>query len=510
MNYESENQNREMSEEYQKMLFNIANMPVGQFGRYYKPLKTSRQTGGFGGGLGTKFRAEDIQRWLQNPQSNEQQLRDLSIFLYNTNSLYKWFISVLAGMPTWNWTLTMDVLDNKKKPEQLRKAYRTGAQWTGLRYSAEDLNKIFRTVIKEDWFYGYEIETEESYFIMKLDPKYCRVSAIFEDGIKAFQFDFSYFDNKQDIDNADRNIINTYPEEFRKGYSYYQRTGNKWVQLDPLNTICWKLNDDLEYGLPYFASMFGDLSDVGFYKELAKDKAEIENFLLLHQKIPMDETSVDKFAISSTIARGFDALASQAVPDGVAVVTSPMDVTAVKTERSVSDKSNVKDAVTQAFTGAGMPEQLANATTSTGLGQAIKANENIVYRFYRQVEKTVNFKLRYKYPSLKFKSRILNITHFSKEEKTKELLSGAQSGIVEPMTVASAYDINPHEFLNNLELSNNILGIYDQLRPLQTSYTMSGDSGSENKSGRPKQDDTKIADSTEVTRDTDANENRAE
>ena len=510
MNHEDENLDNGMTEDYKNMLSRFTNMPTNNYGRYYKPLKTSKQGGYNAGGSSNNFREEEIRRWLQNPQSNEKQLRDLSTYLYNANSLYKWFINVLSGMPTWNWVLSMDTYGVKKKQKQLEQMYRLGAQWANLRYSQAELNKIFKTIIKEDWYYGYEVETDDSYFIMKLDPQYCRVSSIFEDGIRAFQFDFSFFDNKESIDQTKVSpVIQSYPEEFRKGYAYYQRTGNKWVQLDPINTVCWKLNDDLDYGLPYFINMATDLSDIGFYKALSKDRAEIDNFLVLHQKIPVDENTVDKFAISSDLARGFDALAAQAVPESVSVITSPMDVTAVKTERGTSEKSNIKDSTTQAFTGAGMPEQLANATTSTGLGQAIKANENIVYRFYKQVEKTYNFKMRYKFPSIKMKTRILELTYFSREEKTKELLTGAQSGLVPPSHVASAQGSNPYEFLNDIDLENNILGVTMKLKPLQTSHTMSGNNSNQSGSGRPPESDTKIADSTTVTRDTDANENRA-
>lgn len=472
----------------------------------YKPVQTALNNNMRGGG---RYRVEDIKRWLENPASSQQQLREFSNFLYKSNYLYKWFVSILSNMATWNWVMSMDTFGLKKKAEALEKSYRQGIAYANLKYSALDLTKAFKTAIREDWFYGYEIETDDSYFILKLDPQYCRVASIFEDGIRGFQFDFSYFDDKKEQgsgrNNAKvKNIIESYPEEFKKAYARYLRTGENWILLNPLNTVCWKLNDDLDEAIPYFATIFEALNDVGFYKELNKDRAEIDNFLLLHQYIPVDEEKVDKFAINLDLATKFDSWAHEILPEGVNMFTSPMKVTAVKTERSSNDKDNVKTAVEQAYSGAGVPLQLSNPTTAAALALAIKANEQVVYNFYRQVEKTVNFKIKYKFPSNKFKTRLLDATHFSKENKAKELLSGAQSGIVDPMIAASAHDINPHEFLNNLELSNNILGLYDKIRPLQTSYTMSSEDGA----GAPTKDDGEISDSTEKGRETEANENR--
>lgn len=478
--------------------------PTGTYKNKYTPLKTISNKNNRGGNA--RYKIDDVKKWLENPANSQKQLRDFSNFLYNSSYLYKWFISILSNMPTWYWVMSMDTFSNNKGKDKIEKLYRQGAKTAHLKYSARDLTNAFVTSIKEDWFYGYEVESDDSYFILKLDPNFCKVSAIFDDGVRGFKFDFSYFDDKTDNKSGKNpsNIVDTYPDEFKKGYAKYKRTGERWIQLDPLNTICWKLNDDLDYGIPYFSTIFDALNDVGFYKELNKERAEMDNFLLLHQLIPVDEDKVDKFAINLDLAQDFDAVAQDGLPEWASVVTTPMKVTAIKTERSATDKNNAKDALENAYAGSGLPMQLANPTTSAALALAIKANEQIVYRFYRQVEKTVNFKMKYKYLNAKFTTRILDITQFNKTDRIKELLEGAQSGLVPPEHVASAYGSNPYEMLNNLDLEDNILNIVDRLKPIKTSHTLTGDE----KAGASKKTDDKISDSTERTRDTDANQNR--
>lgn len=500
-NNENKSIDFQYTDEFKKQVDHFFSRPVSNYKKRQDAIKVIKNKN-IGGA--TRFRTEEVQRWMQNPAGNEENFRKLSLYLFQANSLYRWFVSILANMPTWSWTLSMDVFSSKKNKDQLNKIYRQGTQYGDKKFNLHELNKAFAYVMLEDWFYGYEIESDDSYFILKLDPKFCRVTSIVENGIKAFQFDMSFFDDKQDANDNNNNIVNSYPDEFKKGYAKYLRTGKKWFALDPINTICWKLQDELPYGMPYFINLFPSLSDIGFFKDVEKAKAEIDSFLLLHQHIPLDEAKMNKFAIDLGLAADFDAMAADNLPDGVAMFTSPMKITAVKTERGGTDKDKVKNAIDQTYTGAGLPQQLGNANTAVGLSKAIMANEQIIYKFYKQVAQTMNFKIKYKYPNMKFTFKILEFTHFSREDKASQLLTGAQNGVVDAMHAASAQGINPYEFLNNIELEE-VLNIVDRLKPLQTSYTLSS---KDKQSGAPTKDDDKLSDSGIATRENDSNNER--
>lgn len=41
-----------------------------------------------------------------------------------------------------------------------------------------ELAKIYKTCVLEDIFFGYEIEDKDNYFMLKLDPKYCKLVGI--------------------------------------------------------------------------------------------------------------------------------------------------------------------------------------------------------------------------------------------------------------------------------------------------------------------------------------------
>lgn len=462
----------------------------------------SSSSGGMNRGGGKRFKVEDIEKWLLSPASSEESLRKLSIHLYNANSVYRWLVNILAGMPTWAWTLSMNSYNNSKNKQKLVKAYRETLEWADSRYNAHELSKAWKTVIKEDWFYAYEIETPDTCFFLKLDPKFCKVTSIVEGGVRAFSFDFSFFDDKEEV-------LPSYPLEMQKGYAQYLRTGEQWIPLDPLNTICWKLNAELDYGLPYFANIFPSLADVGFYKDLAKNKAEIDSFMLLHGLIPVDENGFNKFAVDLDLADDFDATANSVLPDGVAMISTPFKTTAIKTESSKSDGEKVKEAVDNVYTGAGIPQQLSNSNTLAGLRQAIIANEQVVFDFFRQVENTFNLKLRYKITSGQFKMRIQDVTKFNQFEKSKELLTGAQNGLIPASHVASAMGSNPYEFMNEVDMENDLLDLTSRLKPLKTSHTLTAED-TKAESSSNKKDDKDATDSTIVSRETEANEKREE
>lgn len=452
----------------------------------------------------TNYNVQDIHNWLKNPSANEEKLRNLSNFLYNTNALYRWFITTMAGMPTWSWVLSIDSYGTRKAPDKIEKSYRQGLKYIDTKRIEQEMAKAFLIALKEDYFYGYEIEEDDFYFILQLDAKYCRVSRQVGDGIFGIQFDFSFFDNKESVSKRE-GIINSYPPEFKQRYNKYKIDGEKWQDLDVNNTICLKVNDELTYAIPYFANLFSALADLGFYKDLAKERAEIDNFLLLHQEIPVDEKEFNKFAIDLNLAKSFDAIANSILPDGVSMFTSPMKVGAVKTERSNNDNQHVKNATEQVYTGAGIPQQLSNSAnnTSNGLGKAIIVNEQVAFRFYRQVEKIYNYKLKNKFTGVKFKFRILDITNFNKEEKTKSLLTSAQNGLTPPSHVASAHGSNPYEFFNDVDLEYGVMGLVHKLQPIKTSHTITGE---EEESGAPTKSDNDISDNGQISRDNDAND----
>ena len=106
----------------------------------------------------------------------------------------------------------------------------------------------------------------------------------------------------------------------------------------------------------------------------------------------------------------------------------------------------------------------------------------------------------------KFKINILPVTVFNYEDMVKFYKEGATLGIPGSKSAyaallgTAAYDVLG---LNTVE--TNYLK-FDDLTPLSSTYTMSGNSDGE--AGRPAKDETELGDSGADTRDADSNANR--
>ena len=56
-----------------------------------------------------------------------------------------------------------------------------------------EFTRALTVAFRDDVYYGYAWETNDSYTFQQLDQDYCKISSI-EDGVYNFAFNFSYFD----------------------------------------------------------------------------------------------------------------------------------------------------------------------------------------------------------------------------------------------------------------------------------------------------------------------------
>lgn len=195
--------------------------------------------------ISSKFTKENIIMYLQNPQKSQKELRRVSRFLYNTSPNYKRLIQYFATMLRFDYIIKpFDLNIDKFKEKPFKDQYSSILKLIETMNLQHEFTKLLLIAFKEDVFYGYEHTTSDSYFIQKLDPDYCRISSI-EDGVFNYSFDFAYFDSNKDI-------LKDYPKEFRVKYLKYtkDKTGLRWQELSSENTICIKVNEELEYLLP--------------------------------------------------------------------------------------------------------------------------------------------------------------------------------------------------------------------------------------------------------------------
>lgn len=484
-----EEKERLLEEQKLKMFSSMQRALVKDIQDHFKTRRTSLAT----------FKAEDVARFLQNPVNFEKQIRNLSNYLYNVSPQYRRIIQYFALLPTYDYTLEPYSIPEKIDKERYKKAYFRNLKDIEKMNLKHELIKVMKIAFREDVFYGYVLENKESFFIMNLDANYCKITSI-EDGVYNFSFDFSFFDSNQ-------KALDSYPEEFQKKYDLYKRKiKDKFIELDSDSTICIKVNEELLYPLPPFNIIFESIFELDDYKKIKKQKTKMDNFLLLTQKIPQaKDSSMDQFTINLDLAGTFHELLSEAVPDGVSVALSPMDITPVRVEKSKNDADTIQQSVRDLYVDSGVPQQIFNSgnNTSTGLAKSIITDEQIAFGVLRQIERWVNRRLSKNTGAYKFHLKFLDMTVFNRKDVQDALLKAAQSSMPVINEYAASLGMSPMDLYNKAILENDVLGLHDMLRPLMSSHTQSS---KDSEGGRDKVADDEASDSTIINRDANTDE----
>lgn len=451
--------------------------------------------------LTIKYTKDQIIGFMENPQKSQKQLRQVSNYLYTVSPNYKRLVQYFAGMPRFDYIVEPYDLDTEKiNIGTFKKQYFKTLKFLEIMNIQHEFTKILKIAFKDDVFYGYEYSTDDSYFIQKLDPEYCKITSI-EDGVYNYAFDFSFFKNDEEV--------LSYPKEMQNKYKLYKvnRKDKRWQELDSGKTICFKINEEIEYPIPPFSAVFESIFDIDETKRASRVKTKIDNYMILTQKIPISNNSdeANKFLIDLDTAISFHNKATQSLPDEVGLITSPMDIEAIKLERKNNDADIVAKAERDYYNSAGISQVLFNSDkiTGTGLNKSITTDEEIVFMCLRQFERWLNRKLKQINKTYKFRVKILDTTIFNIDSVRDSYLKSAQYGLPVKSALASTLDLTPSSLINMTFLENEVLNLPEKLIPLSSSHTTSGTSTP----GAPEKSDNQISDNGAKTRDNETNLN---
>lgn len=463
-----------------------------------------------------KFTQENVQRFLENPIEYESKLRNLSTVLTTLSPQYQQIVNYLPSISKFIGIVVPNVdkfsstngniLDTK----ELKKEYLKVISNLDKLNIAHEFQRILGINVREDVFYGYIHETDDSFYIQQLDSDYCRISSI-TDGVFNFQFNFSYFDKNKKIKGVSEELIKTYPEEFQKCYRLYEnnKTDMLWQELSEERTICIKMLEELPFVFPPFSSLFNDLSDLATYKELTKTKTQVDNYKFIGMQIPINKNSgkVDDFLVDTTTALQFYSMLMDNLPEGIGAFLSVTDFKDINFGSGVvSDKDNVNRAEDNVFTSSGIsPVNFGKgASTSTGLKSSNLVDSARLFKIYRQFERWLNRKFKREY-NCKFTIKLLDVTVFNLDETISQLLKLAQYGVPVKLQLSALCGVTQGVERGLTFLEDNILNLSEEWKPLASSHTTSS-SDLSGEGGREKVDDSKISDEGEATRDSDGND----
>lgn len=428
------------------------------------------------------FPKEKVMDALQKPQSNVEEIRNVSNFLYILSPHYRRLCNYHSDMLTLDWYIAPHKLDVTKVNEKaFKKAYNETLFMLDNMNIKHEMLKALQVVYREGIFYGYEYKTDDSYFLQKLDPDYCQISSVV-DGVFNYKFNFQYFE-------GDETLLENYAPEFTTKFKAYQNSTNSrgkkeqedltWQELDSENTICLKTDESIMYPFPPFIGVFPDVYELQDYKALKKSNSEMQNIAILSGKIPMNDKSdiANDFKLDMDTALSFGGKMMQELPDQVGFILSVFDdleLFRLSDDKVGSDK--VEEAVSAFWNSSGVAKNLFTdgGTTDAAIRSSLITDEQSTFAVLRQVERWINRKLTMQKGKYQFKINMVNTTWQNQKEKVAEELKAGQFGIPNKIRTAVSMGVSQSEVeaMNYLELE--VLGLGESLIPLQSSHTTNG------------------------------------
>ena len=451
----------------------------------------------------TKYGNDQVRRFINEPQKYQKELRAVVDNLCSTYPQFKVICEYLPNMALINYILT----PNTDKVNE--KDYLKVASYCQKLNVKSEFKKCLQYNFRYDTFFGCEIETESSYFIKALPYDYCRILGRGDGGVYTMEFDFSYFTSREKLVLGDELGRIAYPEEFKKCYLKYKNSNDKelyrWQYIEC--GIVTKYNETiLDCAIPPFIGLFKNLVDIEDMQDLAKSKAVNNIWKLINLSIPLKKDSgvEDDFLLSMDTIEYFNSIIQQNLPEGIGIITSPMEATPISLNNtSTANTNDVQDTVQLLFDNAGISKMLfSDATNSTALSYSVKVDESRLYGLYRQYEDIVNRKLREKFKG-KFKFKILNMSKMSEKDTIDTFIKTAQISVPNKTVLTSALGLEPYEVYGLNKLENEVLELSQNWLPLQSSFTQSSDATSE--AGRPTVADEELSESGQNTRESDTN-----
>lgn len=443
------------------------------------------------------YTKENILQWLQSPSSasNEKNLRNASNYMYISSMHYNRLLNYYAGLYTGAYVISPLSFNADDVKDNFVKQYRRVAKALELMNIPHILRSILLTTLRDGAFYGVLWSDNNSAFIQRIDPDYCRITSIC-DGSFLYKVDMTKISSK----------LEYYPAEFTEMYANYLRTGDQWQEVPVEVSVCIKGDDSIvDYSVPPFAAVMPSLYTVANVEALSETATELRNYKMLAGKIPCDDhgvplmTNPDVEKYYTHIANALDA--------NVGLALSPFDFESFSFEnnKGTADVDDLSNAVANFWSTAGTSGLLHGRENDTsGVTKlAIKNDETYVLGMVQQLERILNRYLKTAFSgSTKFKITILPVTVFNKDEYLKQYKEAASFGIGKSH-YAAALGI-PQTDLAGLSYLEKRLGLLEGLEPLRSSYN----TGAAEDAGRPEMSDDELGDAGEETRNNGTNENR--
>lgn len=422
---------------------------------------------------------ESLRQYLANPSANESRLREMSRYLATRVQIYYRLLMYNASMFRLDARSVIPpfslVEDND--PEKVKKSYNDTLKIIdkmGLQY---EFFKAYFVCFMEDVFYGcrYFDENAEVYpsmFFLPLNPEYCKIQGVWNNGTFAFAMNMDYFRRNEDL-------LEFWGEPFTSMKKAADSSGEKWQTMPQEYSVCLKFRaEDWETIIPVFAGLFGSLIPLIELEDIQAISSEQDIYKLLIATIPTisGTNQPDDFAVDPRLAVEYFNKLLDAIPPYTDAILSPIPIDFISFNNDAStDVSKVQTATKSVLNTSGGSQILnsADMKTSAAFNAIVKADtEFAISSLLPQTEALVNYWVSL-YVDTPSKVKFFEVSTYTVKDLRDELLENGQYGLSTKLAINSMSGFSELDTLSLNYLEEDVLGLSDKLVPLSSTHTQS-------------------------------------
>lgn len=435
------------------------------------------------------FNKESLRQYMQNLGSNEQNLRNLSWYLFYRSMTYMRLCHFYANMFYLNGRSVIPQYDLVKKPDvnKTLKSYQETLDWIERMHLQQEFYSIYLTCFVQDVFYGIYLIDETGVFIWQIPANYARIDGKYTSGDFAISMDVTYLRSRQEL-------IEYIPEPFEDMYREYERTGVKWQPVPDKFAICMKYRyEDYETVLPPFIAAFNALINLADLEDIQAIADEQEIYKMIWLQMETIGEDIDDWKVNPDLMLAyFSRMINEALPDYIsaAIVPGKLDSIAFE-DQAAGDTTKVSNATKTVLNTTGGAEILNGETISGAEAfrySQVANTEFAISSLLPQTQAFVNRQLSY-LCSNPCTVKFFPISVYTREQFKEDMLKAGQYSLPTKLAYMTLNGFSEKDTLALTYLEADVLKLQDILKyPLNSSFINPISNTDPVTGGRPKDD----------------------
>jgi len=443
------------------------------------------------------YTKEDIEDIMANGTIEQQIV--LSRRFYQRGGFYRNIINYYCTLLKYQYVIIPNVgaSQSLKNRANQRRYYSVMKYLSKINFRDLFIQWSQRALIDGTYYGIFGRLDKDNFQVITLPTAYCRTRYKDLNNNDIIEFNLTYFDSI--LDNEMRKeALSAYPRFISSAYNRYKKGKiSSWVIIPGEFGICFVFMD----GHPYFLNIIPEILDYDDTVDTEKERDEDEINKIIVQHIPHLNDGILLFEPDEAAAMHQASVNMMKGNPHVSVLTTYADVDAIVARNSAETATNTLERMlNNIYYNSGTSSEIFAARSNLTLETSLRKDLSMMMTLADKYSKFMSIVLNRLFGNngMSFTFKILPLSYYNQKEFQEESLQLANSGY-SFLLPALAMDINQTELNDLKSLENDLLGLREQLIPLQTSYTQSSDS--EGEVGAPEKDAEDLSPKTEANQE---------